>query len=73
MSDGVKQEPRLDDQGYLLDVSEVEAAMTSANRATVLRHRSLGIPLLVWRDGRMVEVDPWTIELPGEGNGRERG
>jgi len=28
------------------------------------RHRQLGIPLVLWRDGQVVEVDPQTVELP---------
>ena len=42
-----------------------ERCFAAADRATVLRHRALGIPLVVWRDGGIVEADPWTIEVPG--------
>lgn len=41
-----------------------EASFAAANRATVLRHRVRGIPLLFWENGRTVEVDPWTVPLP---------
>ena len=45
--------------------AEIDLAIAVADRATVLRHRSLEIPLVFCDDGRTTEVDPWTVALPG--------
>ena len=42
----------------------VEHALVAANAATILRHRHLSIPLLIWRNGQMVEVSPFDVPLP---------
>ena len=42
----------------------IDRAMVAAQRRVILRHRQLGIPLVLWRDGQVVEVDPETVELP---------
>jgi hypothetical protein len=34
----------------------IDEAMNEAVRIAVERHRQLGLPLVVWRDGRVVEV-----------------
>lgn len=47
------------DHGELVD----RAVRRGAERA-VRRHRRLGVPLLYSKDGEIVEVDPWTVELP---------
>ena len=44
--------------------TEVEIAIAVADRATVLRHRLLGIPLIFCEDGRTLAVDAWTVALP---------
>ena len=40
-----------------------------ADRAVILRHRAAGVPLVFWRDEKIVHVDPFTVplpEIPGE-------
>lgn len=52
-------------------VEDMEYSLVAANAATVLRHRRLGIPLLVWRDGHMVEVSAFDVPVPSvEGGSR---
>ena len=46
------------------DGGAIDRALVAAYRRTVLRHRSQGVPLVVWRDGRVVEVSPDAVELP---------
>lgn len=43
---------------------DMERSLVAANAATVLRHRRLGIPLLIWREGRMVEVSAFDVPVP---------
>jgi hypothetical protein len=41
-----------------------DQAIAEAHRNVILRHRAAGVPLVLWRDGAVVEVDPNTVELP---------
>jgi hypothetical protein len=63
---GTPGEPMPDD--------DMEQALIAANAATVLRHRRLGIPLLIHRGGKMVEVSPFDVPVPTIGqSGRPAG
>ena len=48
------------------DGSAIDRAITAARRRVIRRHRQLGIPLVIWRDGQVVEVPPESVELPAE-------
>jgi hypothetical protein len=48
----------------LRDGDLLDRAMVAAQRRVILHHRRLGVPLVIWRDGQVVEVDPETVELP---------
>ena len=55
------------------DISQIVAegdaldrAMEAAQREAVRRHRLLGIPVVVWRDGRVAVVAADEIRLPDE-------
>lgn len=37
------------------DGAAIDRAFVAAYRRTVLRHRAAGVPLVVWRDGQVVE------------------
>src|SRR5687767_7057254 len=51
--------PDLFDDGPRLD-----EAMMEAFREACLRHKRAGVPLVVWRDGKIVEIPPEEIEIP---------
>jgi hypothetical protein len=55
---------RRDPSVILRDGPAIDRAFAEAYRQTVLRHRALRIPLVIWRDGRVQEVDPETVALP---------
>lgn len=40
----------------------IDEAMNQAFREAVLAHRRAGVPLIVWRDGRVQAVSPDEIE-----------
>lgn len=40
--------------------------MVAARRRVIQRHRQLGLPLVIWRDGQVVEVPPESVELPAD-------
>lgn len=42
----------------------IDRAIIAARRQVIRRHRQLGVPLVIWRDGRVVELDPESVELP---------
>jgi hypothetical protein len=61
------QPHRVADVGELLADSErVTDAVRRAGREAGLRHKQLGVPLVVWRDGQIVHVPPEEIvvDLP---------
>jgi hypothetical protein len=46
------------------DGAAIDRALVAAFRRTVLRHRAGGVPMVFWRDGRVVEVSADEVELP---------
>lgn len=60
--------PSVDVDQVCRDGAEVDAAVERAAREARLRHKQLGVPLVVWRDGRTVEIPPEEIvvDLPEE-------
>ena len=62
-----------DPERILRDGEALERAIVAAHLRVVLRHRQLGIPIEIWRDGKVVELPAESVELPGEditGSGR---
>jgi hypothetical protein len=53
-----------DIDAVMQDDQAVNQAFVAAYRRTILRHRHLGLPLVVWQDGHVVEVSPDDVELP---------
>ncbi len=46
--------------------TRVTRALRLAVREALLRHKRLGNPIVVYRDGRIVQVPPDEIEVPEE-------
>jgi hypothetical protein len=60
-----KNEPRKPDLDALFrSGTEIQDALRAAAHAAALRRMRLGLPLIVWRDGRVVEVPP--EQIPAE-------
>ena len=47
----------------------IDRAIVTSGRRVILRHRQLGVPLVIWRDGKVVEVAPESVELPADDDG----
>ncbi len=47
----------------------IDRAIVAARRRVIRRHRQLGVPLVIWRDGQVVEVSPESVELPADTEG----
>ena len=61
------QETAKKDIGQLLDDREgMDRALARAVRQAVLQHKRAGNPVAIWRDGKVVWVNPDEIELPHE-------
>lgn len=51
-------------EAVMQDTKAVTRAFEAAYRRTVLMHRHLGVPLVVWQDGRVAEVSADDVPLP---------
>lgn len=58
--------PKPDIDAILADGRQIDEAVKLAVREAVLRHKLLGNPIAVWRDGKVVWLQPEEIDL-GEG------
>lgn len=45
----------------LADTARVTEGVRQAGRDARLRHKQLGVPIVVWRDGQIVEIPPEEI------------
>jgi len=60
----MNRRPPRDIAAIIRDGTAIDRAMVAAQRRIILHHRQLGIPLVIWRDGQVVEVPPESVELP---------
>ncbi|MBA3564865.1 MAG: hypothetical protein H0W33_12850 [Gammaproteobacteria bacterium] len=56
--------PSRDIAKIIRDGTAIDRAIVAAHRRVILRHRQLGVPLVIWRDGQVAEVPPESVELP---------
>lgn len=68
----MRQLQRRDPATVLRDGPALDRAMARAHRRVVLKHRQLNMPIVIWRDGRVVEVPPESIDLPLDDEETER-
>lgn len=55
-----------DIESIIKDGDIPDRAMIATQRAVILEHRLRGLPLVLWRDGKVVEVSADSVELPEE-------
>lgn len=55
-----------DIERLLMETDIPERAMIATQRAVILEHRLRGLPLVLWRDGKVVEVPADSVEPPEE-------
>jgi len=46
------------------DGTAIDRAIERAQRRVMQRHRQLGIPLVIWQHGRVVEIPPENMAIP---------
>ncbi len=66
-------QPKRPDIGQLFESrTEIMHALRAAARDAAIEHKRLGIPLVIWRDGRTVLVPPEEIVIDEPGKGSTR-
>ncbi|MEO6486976.1 MAG: hypothetical protein ABIO78_03425 [Thermoanaerobaculia bacterium] len=55
--------PPADIAATIMDGITIERAIVAARRRVVETHRRLGIPLVIWRDGKVVEISAESVDL----------
>jgi len=61
----MSNEQEIDIDALMRDGTKIDAAMSEAVRRAALLHKQLGLPMVGWRDGQVVEVPPDEIVVPG--------
>ena len=72
--DDIRKEPRVKEREAKYEegaepkfagipISEVMQIFDQAGREAIARHKALGVPIVIWRDGKVVEVPPEEIEV----------
>ena len=57
---------RRDVERAVRDGDALDRAIVAARRRVIRLHRFLGVPLVIWQDGKVVEVAPDSVDLPAE-------
>ena len=65
----MSRRPTRDIERIIRDGTAIDRAIVAARRRVIQRHRHLGVPLVIWRDGEVVEVAPESVELPADAGG----
>lgn len=65
--------PPRDIAAIILDGTAIDRAMAAAHRRVLEHHRQLGIPLVIWRGGKVVEVAPESVNLPPDPDAGDAG
>lgn len=65
----MSRRPSRDIESIIRDGTAIDRAIVAARRRVIRRHQQLGVPLVIWRDGQVVEVPPESVELPPDGEG----
>lgn len=53
-----------DIESIIRDGTAIDRAIVRARRRVIRQHRQQGIPLAIWRDGRVITVPADSVELP---------
>ncbi|MGH7856443.1 MAG: hypothetical protein ACREQY_03865 [Candidatus Binatia bacterium] len=63
-----KRRPSIDE--IMEDGILVDDALRRAAREALLRHKRAGVPIAVWRNGKVVEIPAAQIKVPAEPSSR---
>lgn len=62
----MNQDPSRGIGAIIREGSAIDRSILAAHRRVIDRHKQLGLPLVIWRDGRVVEGSPESAELPDD-------
>ncbi len=62
-------EKEIDITAILKDRPRVQKALRDAVQKAIRTHKLMGVPIVVWKDGKVVEIPPEEIVLYDESNG----
>jgi len=65
----MSRRPSRDIESIIREGTAIDRAIVAARRRVIQRHRQLGVPLVIWRGGQVVEVPPESVELPDDAGG----
>jgi hypothetical protein len=65
----MKTDQEIDIPEILKDEPRVQKALRGAVQKAIRFHKLMGQPIVVWRDGKVVEIPPEEIELLDEAHG----
>jgi hypothetical protein len=64
----MNKEQEIDIPAILADEPRVEKALQDAVQSAIRFHKLMGRPIIVWQDGKVVEIPPEEIKLLDEPN-----
>jgi hypothetical protein len=65
--------PAKDISALMRERTAVDRAIILAAQDAVRLHRRHNEPLVSWKDGQVVHIDPWTVPLPEDEGAEVRG
>lgn len=66
----MKEEQEINIPEILKDRARVQKALRDGVQKALRMHKLMGVPAVVWEDGKVVEIPPEEIELDEEVNGQ---
>jgi hypothetical protein len=54
--------PPKDIAAIIMDGTAIDRAIIAARRRVIENHRRAGVPLVVWRNGEVVEITPESVD-----------
>jgi hypothetical protein len=67
----MKKEQEINIPEILKDRARVNKALHDAVQKALRIHKLMGVPAIVWRDGKVVAIPPKEIKLADESNGEQ--
>lgn len=65
----MKEEKEINIPEILKDRARLQRALEGAVQKALRMHKLMGVPAVVWEDGKVVEIPPEEIQLAEEPNG----
>jgi hypothetical protein len=67
----MKEEAEINIPELLKDRTRLNKALHDAVQKALRLHKAMGVPIVVWEDGKVVEIPPEEIQLSDYSNGEQ--